>query len=122
EVGVEPAAAAVIGEDIKTFGHAVRLPCSMEIHARGQVFSAQADYSRGDGFSEDFRMTAAEHEEKFRNFSDAELNADQIETAIGLLRQLPQQTSMEALVTALCRDDASLAARDGAKVLVGTGT
>jgi len=97
---VEPSAAAIIAEDLRTQGHAVRMPCSMEIAARGKVFATRCEFAKGDNHP-GFDLTQEQHERKFRAFCASELGEGQIDTALSMLATLEQQSTLGPLVAAL---------------------
>jgi 2-methylcitrate dehydratase PrpD len=105
-VEVEPSAAALIAEDLRTRGYAARMPCSMEISARGTLFAARSEFAKGDAHP-GFHLTPEEHERKFRTFCASQLDEARIETALSLLATLEQQSTLQPLVAALVAADPS---------------
>jgi 2-methylcitrate dehydratase PrpD len=99
-VEVEPSASALIAEDLSTRGHAARMPCSMEISARGELFAARSHFAKGDAHP-GFHLTPEEHERKFRTFCASQLDEARIETALSLLATLERQSTLQPLLAAL---------------------
>ncbi|WP_322046563.1 MmgE/PrpD family protein [Paraburkholderia sp. J67] len=101
DVGLEPGAAAVAAEDLRTLGHNARMPASLRLYARGEVFSASAQYAHGDAFTPETQMSDAELDAKFTQFCRAHLDNTQITNAIGMLHQLEEQATLDALIACL---------------------
>ncbi len=99
-VEVEPSAAAIIAEDLRRQGYAERMPCSLEIAARGATYSTRCDYARGDSHPS-YRLTSSEHELKFRTFCRPALGAAEIDAAIAALDSLERQSTLDPLLAAL---------------------
>lgn len=64
---------------------ATKSPTTVEVHARGTVFSAYAEYARGDPFSEETRMRDEDLAAKFRTHTVGIVRSSRAERAIQAL-------------------------------------
>jgi 2-methylcitrate dehydratase PrpD len=102
-VEVEPSAAAIIAEDLKLRGYAARMPCSMEIAARGNVYATSREFSQGDS-EPGFCLTSEQHERKFRAYCAPHLRETQIDAALSILAALECESTVAPLVRTLVKD------------------
>lgn len=99
---LEPTASLITAQDMAKFGHATRLPATVAIHARGQIFQARAEYARGDVYTTETALTDADLEAKFRDFCADLLPAPKISEAIDRVWTLEAQSDVGGLARALC--------------------
>jgi 2-methylcitrate dehydratase PrpD len=97
-VSAEPTAAAAAAEDLRTLGYNRRMRCTLELEARGRVYTAQTDYARGDHDPPEMRLSAADHVRKFRTFCAGQLPAARTEEALRILARLEHERSVAGLV------------------------
>ena len=100
EVEIEPTAAGIAAEDLRTLGYNARMPCSVEITAAGRTYAMRSEYARGDQ-SPGVPLTEAEHERKFRIYCARQLPGAQIEDALGIIHRLEREPSPTALAASL---------------------
>ncbi|MFC2058511.1 MmgE/PrpD family protein [Chloroflexota bacterium] len=99
----DPSAIEAVYEDIKE-GQEIRRPkknpTTVEIHARGTVYSEHVDYAKGDPFTEETRMTDEELANKFRTHTTDLLRSSHVEQAIEALLNISTSPDIR-LVTPL---------------------
>lgn len=108
----EPTSSRIAAEDISTYGHARRLPATLSVKARGQVFEARSEWSRGDVYTPETALSDGDLERKFRDFLVDCLPRSKIEQAIDLVWTLDDLSGVEALAAALTDDRPATALRE----------
>jgi 2-methylcitrate dehydratase PrpD len=103
KVSVRPELGASIAaaEDLRSRGHVARLPSTLRIQARGQVFEARSDYARGDPFTPETTFDDVEIEQKFRDFCAEKLGIERTSAAIDLIRNLEGISSVHEVIAQL---------------------
>jgi 2-methylcitrate dehydratase PrpD len=100
-VGLEPGSAETAAEDLKKFGHNVRMPSSVSITVGGETFSDSRDYAYGDPYAEHTIFTDDDVNAKFASFALGRLTPEAVARAITLIDALDAGTTPAELVTAL---------------------
>ncbi len=101
KVRPNPSADQIVSEETQRMGRARKAPAKVQVKARGKVFQAQTDYSRGDPWTPETSWSDEDLKEKFRAFSGRVLSAARIEKTLELLSKLELQDSLSPLVSCL---------------------
>ncbi len=78
----------VMADDISRVSRLKRIPTTVTVSARGQVYRASSDYAWGDPWLEETRMSDEQLRNKFRSFCSRLLRSDKIEAALETLYRL----------------------------------
>jgi 2-methylcitrate dehydratase PrpD len=100
-VALEPGSNEIMGEQLRTLGHALRAPASVEISARDTTFTACKDVARGDPYDPTTVLTDDALEQKFRDFCALALSGAQINEAVTVVAGLEQEPRVDTLVANL---------------------
>lgn len=83
-----PDAGAMIAKQVMADGRFLRIPNEVRIAARGEIFSDAAEYSWGDPWNVEFRMTDDQLKNKFHGYAAQALPPTQSAEALELLFDL----------------------------------
>lgn len=100
-VGEDPTALPKLAADIAEYGHARRMPATLRVTARGQVFMSRTDWSQGDVYTAATALSDEQLEAKFRSFTAGCLPPGQVERAIELIWRLDRLPNLDGLADAL---------------------
>jgi 2-methylcitrate dehydratase PrpD len=99
----EPGSSAIAKADLLAGRKAKRQPCSIRVKARGEVFTAKAEYSRGDPHGVDGPLSDEVVKTKFRSFCAESLCPEAIEGAISVIEDLDREGTVDRLIAHLVR-------------------
>jgi 2-methylcitrate dehydratase PrpD len=100
-VTVDDDAAAVVAEQVQAGQRYVRMPCSVSVKSKDQLYSRAAAYSIGDPWSTNTIMSDRDLEAKFRRFSSGFLQSAKQEGAIEMIRGVDRLDRLSKLVSCL---------------------
>lgn len=101
KVELEPSSLEPMLQELEKEGRFKKAPTSVEIICKGKSFRAQTDYARGDPWAEEFRMSDAELQDKFKMLSSGILPNSKIDSAIKLLSRLDDLENIAELRDAI---------------------
>jgi 2-methylcitrate dehydratase PrpD len=101
---------AVYRETLTWHGRTRKVPATVEVHARGTVFEAHAEYARGDPFDPQMRLSDDELRGKFLRHAGEVISGERLEQAAELLLQVARVDDVAAVVSRLTPSEASGAA------------
>lgn len=102
----DPSAIEAFYEEIKEgreVRRATKAPTTVEVHARGTIYSKHLDYAKGDPFTEETKITDEELADKFRTHTYDLLRSSHVEAAIKALlniSEVPDVRTVTPLLTA----------------------
>jgi 2-methylcitrate dehydratase PrpD len=97
----EPGSSAIATADLLAGRKAKRQPCSIRVTARGEVFTAKAEYSRGDPHGVDGPLSGELVKTKFRSFCAESLRPEGIEGALSVIEDLDTEGTVDRLMAHL---------------------
>jgi 2-methylcitrate dehydratase PrpD len=92
-----------IREQLETLGYFLRIPTEVEVHARGEVYVAAAEYASGDPQTEQTAATDEDLVAKFEEWARRLLGRDAARRAATAILGLDERSSVAPLVEALVR-------------------
>ncbi len=94
-----------VAEQVRETGWYQRVPYRMSIEAGGSTYTADAEYSQGDPWTDGTRVSRERLEQKFRDFTAGTLTDAQVERALALASRIETEAGGEPpLVQTLVRE------------------
>lgn len=106
-----PEAAEAVAEQVRETGWYQRVPYRMRIEAAGSTYTAAAEYSMGDPWTEATRVGRERLVAKFRDFAADTLSSARIDRAVEIAATIEKEPDVTQLVQTLVRETAPAGAR-----------